>query len=252
MAKEGYTNVARGSEQEKRAREMILELFKASPIPDDELLVNLGLYLRSTILAKILYLNELYQAIRNLPGIVVEFGVWWGANLALFESFRSVYEPYNWTRKVVGFDTFRGYPSITEKDGTSNYAAVGGYTVTESYEEYLRQMLDAHEADNVISHITKYELVKGDVVETIEEYLNDNPQTAIALAYFDLALYEPTKKCLDAIKPYLMRGSVLAMDELNSKDFPGETIAVREVFGLDKYRIVKSQFLPDRSYIVIE
>ncbi|HXM46521.1 MAG TPA: TylF/MycF/NovP-related O-methyltransferase [Pyrinomonadaceae bacterium] len=252
MAKEGYTNVARGSEQEKRAREMILELFKASPIPDDELLVNLGLYLRSTILAKILYLNELYQAIRNLPGIVVEFGVWWGANLALFESFRSVYEPYNWTRKVVGFDTFRGYPSITEKDGTSNYAAVGGYTVTESYEEYLRQMLDAHEADNVISHITKYELVKGDVVETIEEYLNDNPQTAIALAYFDLALYEPTKKCLEAIKPYLMRGSVLAMDELNSKDFPGETIAVREVFGLDKYRIVKSQFLPDRSYIVIE
>jgi len=252
MAKEGYTNVARGSEQEKRAREMILELFKASPIPDDELLVNLGLYLRSTILAKILYLNELYQAIRNLPGIVVEFGVWWGANLALFESFRSVYEPYNWTRKVVGFDTFKGYPSITEKDGTSNYAAVGGYTVTESYEEYLRQMLDAHEADNVISHITKYELVKGDVVETIEEYLNDNPQTAIALAYFDLALYEPTKKCLDAIKPYLMRGSVLAMDELNSKDFPGETIAVREVFGLDKYRIVKSQFLPDRSYIVIE
>src|SRR6266446_1306253 len=252
MAKEGYTNVARGSEQEKRAREMILELFKASPIPDDELLVNLGLYLRSTILAKILYLNELYQAIKNLPGIVVEFGVWWGANLALFESFRSVYEPYNWTRKVVGFDTFRGYPSITEKDGTSNYAAVGGYTVTESYEEYLRQMLDAHEADNVISHITKYELVKGDVVETIEEYLNDNPQTAIALAYFDLALYEPTKKCLDAIKPYLMRGSVLAMDELNSKDFPGETIAVREVFGLDKYRSVKSQFLPDRSYIVIE
>ena len=66
MAKEGYRNVARGSDEEKRAREMILELFKRTPIPDDELLVNLGLYLRSTILAKILYLNELYQAIRNL------------------------------------------------------------------------------------------------------------------------------------------------------------------------------------------
>jgi hypothetical protein len=252
MGNEGYTNVARGSEQEKKARETILELFKTSPIPDDEVLVNLGLYLRSTILAKILYLNELYQAIRTLPGIVLEFGVWWGANLALLESFRSVYEPYNWTRKVVGFDTFKGYPSITEKDGTSNYAAVGGYKVTESYEEYLRQMLDAHEADNVMSHIRKYELVKGDVVETIGEYLKDNPQTAIALAYFDLALYEPTRKCLEAIKPYLMRGSVLAMDELNSKDFPGETIALREVFGLDKYRIVKSEFLPDRSYIIIE
>ena len=252
MAKEGYTNVVRGSDQEKRAREVILDLFRQSPLPDDELLVNLGLYVRSTILAKILYLNELYQAIRNLPGIVVEFGVWWGANLALLEAFRSVYEPYNWTRKVVGFDTFQGYPAVTEKDGTSSYAAVGGYTVTQGYEDYLRQLLNAHEADNVMSHVTKYELVKGDVVETIDKYLNDNPQTVIALAYFDLALYEPTKRCLEAIRPYLVRGSVLAMDELNSAEFPGETVAVREVLGMNKYRIIRSQFLPDRSYIVIE
>jgi hypothetical protein len=252
MAKEGYTNVVRGSEEEKRAREVILDLFKQTPVPDDELLVNMGLYVRSTTLAKILYLNELYQAIRSLPGIVVEFGVWWGANLALFESFRSVYEPYNWTRKVVGFDTFQGYPSVTEKDGTSSYAAVGGYTVSEGYESYLRKLLSAHEADNVMAHITKHELVKGDVVETISKYLTDNPQTVIALAYFDLALYEPTKKCLEAIRPYLVRGSVLAMDELNSAEFPGETIAVREVLGMDKYRVVRSQFLPDRSYIIIE
>ena len=252
MAKEGYTNVVRGSEEEKRAREIILELFKESPIPEDELLVNLGLYLRSTSLAKILYLNEIYRAIKNLPGIVIEFGVWWGANLALLESFRSVYEPYNWTRKVVGFDTFKGYPSLSVKDGSSDYAAVGGYTVTEGYEEHLSRVLDAHEADNVMSHIKKYELVRGDVTVTIDKYLEDNPHTVIALAYFDLALYEPTKKCLEAIRPYLVRGSVLAMDELNSKEFPGETVALREVLGMDRYRIVRSQFLPDRSYIVIE
>lgn len=252
MAKEGYTNVVRGSEEEKRAREVILDLFKQTPVPDDELLVNMGLYVRSTTLAKILYLNELYQAIRNLPGVVIEFGVWWGANLALFESFRSVYEPYNWTRKVVGFDTFQGYPSISEKDGASDYAAVGGYTVSKGYEDYLQKLLSAHEADNVMAHIKKHELVKGDVVETISKYLVDNPQTVIALAYFDLALYEPTKKCLEAIRPYLVRGSVLAMDELNSAEFPGETIAVREVLGMDKYRVVRSQFLPDRSYIIIE
>jgi hypothetical protein len=252
VAKEGYVNVARGSDKEKKAREVILDLFKQSPIPDDELLVNLGLYLRSTIVAKILYINELYEAITTLPGIVVEFGVWWGANLALFESFRSVYEPYNWTRKVVGFDTFQGYPAVSAKDGSSPYASVGGYTVTENYEEYLRRTLDAHEADNMMSHIKKYELVKGDVTKTVDQYLEENPQTIIALAYFDLALYEPTKKCLKAIKPYLVRGSVLAMDELNSKEFPGETVALREVLGLDTYRVVRSRFLPDRSYIVIE
>ncbi len=128
---------------------------------------------------------------------------------------------------------------------------MGGYAVPEEYEKYLSRVLDAHEADNVMSHIRKYELVKGDVVETVDRYLTDNPQTVIALAYFDLALYEPTKRCLEAIRPRLVRGSVLAMDELNSRDFPGETVALREFFGAEKYTIVRSQFLPDRSYIVI-
>jgi hypothetical protein len=244
--------VVRGSPEEISAREELLELFKQSPIPDDEMLVNLGAYLRSPVLAKVLYLNELYQLIESVPGIIVELGVWWGANLSLFEAFRSVYEPYNWTRKVVGFDTFEGYPAVTEKDGTSEYASVGGYTVSEGYESYLERLLSAHEADNVMSHLKKYELVKGDVTETIDRFFETNPQTIVALAYFDLALYEPTKKCLEALRPHLARGSVLAMDELNSADFPGETVALKEVFGLDRYRIVKSRFLPDRSYIVVE
>jgi hypothetical protein len=252
MARQGYTNVVRGSADEIRAREEILELFKSSPIPDDEILVNLGVYLRSPVLAKILYLNELYQLAQSVPGIIVEFGVWWGANLALFEAFRSVYEPYNWTRKVVGFDTFEGYPAVGEKDGASSYAAVGGYGVSEDYESYLERLLNAHEAENVMSQITKHEIVKGDVVETVDRYFETNPQTIVALAYFDLALYEPTKKCLDAIRPHLARGSVLAMDELNSAEFPGETVALKEVLGLGRYRIAKSRFLPDRSYIVIE
>ncbi len=252
MAREGYVNVARGSERELKAREAILELFKESPIPDDEMLVNLGAYLRSTQLAKILYLNELYQLIESLPGVIMEFGVWWGANLSLLESFRSVYEPYNWTRKIVGFDTFTGYPSIGAEDGTSSYAAVGGYTVSRDYEEYLDRLLAAHEADNVMSHIQKYELVRGDVVDTVDRYFETNPQTIVAMAYFDLALYEPTLKCLEAIRPHVVRGSVLAMDELNSPDFPGETIALKEVLGLDRYTLTRSRFLPDRSYIVID
>jgi hypothetical protein len=252
MAKSGYTKVVRGSEREKEARQKIFELFKNSPLPDDEILTNLGLYIRSTILAKILYLNELYQKIINIPGVIIEFGTWWGANLALFEAFRSVYEPYNWTRKVIGFDTFQGYPSISSKDGNSPYSVVGSYTTSKNYKEYLSALLDAHEEDNVMSHLKKYEIVKGDVVKTIGKYLNENSQIIIAMAYFDLQLYEPTKKCLEAIQPYLVHGSVIAMDELNCKDFPGETVAFREIFSTKKYTIARSHFLPDRSYLIID
>ena len=252
MSEENYKLQSRASVIQESARGKLLELFRRCPIPEEELLVNLGLYMRSSVLAKFLYINELYQLIINTPGVIMEFGVWWGQNLALFESFRAVYEPYNYTRRIVGFDTFTGYPSVAPEDGKSEVAKVGGYAVTEMYEEYLGKLLDYHELENTMSHIKKYEIIKGDVTVTTEKYLEEHPETIISLAYFDLGLYEPTKKCIEAIKTYLTRGSVIALDELNSWEFPGETIALKEVWGLDKYRIIRSQFLPDRSYVVID
>ena len=242
----------RASESQFQARKALLDLFNRCPIPTEQLLVNLHLYMRSSVLAKLLYVNELYQKIINIPGVIMEFGVWWGANLALFESLRAVYEPYNYTRKTIGFDTFTGYPSISPEDGKSELAAKGAYSVTESYEKYLAELLDYHEQENMISHVKKYALVKGDVNVTIDQYLTKHPETIIALAYFDLQLYEPTKKCLQAIKPHIIKGSVIAMDELNSEEFPGETLAFKEVWGLDKHKIMRSQFLPDRSYIIVD
>lgn len=252
MVKRTYKLQSRASKNQLLARQELLDLFKKSPIPEEQLLVNLGLYIRSSVFAKFLFLNELYQKIAHIPGIVMEFGVWWGQNLAIFESLRAVYEPYNYTRKIVGFDTFTGYASISQIDGKSELVREGGYSTTENYEEYLDRLLNYHEHENPMSHIKKYEIFKGNVIHTIEKYLKNNPETIIALAYFDLGLYEPTKKCLQAIKPHITRGTVIALDELNSWEFPGETLALKEVIGLDKYKIISSQFLPDRSYIVID
>ena len=160
-------------------------------------------------------------------------------------------------RKVIGFDTFEGHASFSKKDGGSEYVTeltgkTGTYAVPGGYEDYLAAMFEAHAQDNVLPQVRKYELVKGNVVKTIGQYLRDNPETIIALAYFDLALYEPTKKCLEAVLPHLVRGSILAIDELNAHHYPGETIAVKEVLGLSKYQVLKSRFLHDRSYIIIE
>ena len=252
MDKKNYKLQSRASEAQLLARKKLLDLWRRCPIPEEELLVNLGLFTRSSVLAKFLYVSELYKKIIRIPGIIMEFGVWYGQNLALFESLRAIYEPYNYTRKIVGFDTFTGYSSISPIDGNSDLVEEGGYAVRENYDEYLSELVDYHERENPMSHIKKYEIVKGDATTTVEKYLRDHPETIIALAYFDLGLYEPTKKCLQAIEPHIIRGSVLALDELNSREFPGETVALKEVWELDKYKIFRSQFLPDRSYIVID
>ncbi len=249
---EKYKLHSLGSESQLAARKILLSLFEKCPIPKNELILSLPLFMRSIAVAKILYMNELYQQILYKPGVIMEFGVWYGQDLAMFESFRAVYEPYNYTRRLLGFDTFEGYTRPSPKDGTSEYAAEGGYATPEGWVEYLDKILYCHEQENPLSHIKKYEIIKGDVRITLEKYLKDHPETIIALAFFDLGLHEPTKRCLELIEPYLVRGSVIAMDELNSLDFPGETIALREVWGLAKYKIVRSQFVPDRAYIVIE
>lgn len=252
MRKQDIKTKEYSSINEKSLRERFFKLFRICPIPDNELLFNLELFIKRQDLTRILFMNEMYKKIINVPGITVEFGVRWGRNLALFESFRGIYEPFNHTRKIVGFDTFEGFPSVHEKDGKSEIVTVNAYSTTKGYEDYLKQILDYHEQESPISHIKKYQLIKGDATIEIGKFLKDNPETIIALAYFDLDIYEPTKKCLEAIKGHLTKGSVVGFDELNLHDFPGETLALKEVLGLDRYRIIHSQYSAYQSYIVIE
>ena len=247
----GYKQESRSSEERIKRREKLYEHFRNRPMPDDQLLVNLGLYMRSSALTKILYINELFQLILDIPGVIMEFGTWLGQNIILFENLRAIYEPFNYDRRIIGFDTFEGYANLSSKDKQSETIKTGGYSVSPNYEEYLRELIDYHEQENVLYYERKHTLVKGDVTTTIGKFLEENPETLIALAYFDLALYEPTKKCLEAIRPHLIKGSVIVFDELNSPDYPGETVALKEVWGADVYKIRKSKFMPGRSYMIV-
>ena len=252
MEKERIKVASASASAEQERRREFFHLFRTCPIPDNELLYNLGLFFNRQTLSRLLFFHELYQKIVNVHGVVAEFGVRWGQNLALFESFRGIYEPYNYNRKILGFDTFAGFPSTHEKDGAAAVIVEGAYGVTANYEEFLEKILCYHEQESPVSHLKKFELIKGDATATVEKYLADNPETIIALAYFDFDIYEPTKRCLELIRGHLTKGSVIGFDELNCHTFPGETLALREVFGLDRYRIVRSPLSPLASYIVID
>lgn len=239
------------SDKETNLREQFLQLYKDSPIPDAEVLLNLGLFTNRQLISKMLFLNELYQKIIHTHGVVMEFGVRWGQNLSLFHSFRGIYEPFNHNRKIIGFDTFSGFPSVHVKDGNDPIIQKNAYAVTDNYENYLEKILEYHQQESPIPHLKKYDLVKGDASQTIHQYLEQHPETIIAFAYFDFDIYEPTYECLKAIRPYLTKGSVIAFDELNCHAFPGETLAVRELLGLNNIEIKRSPLTARESYIII-
>jgi hypothetical protein len=229
-----------------------IDLFRNSPIPTEFLISNLNLYTRRQDLTRVLFMHDLYKKILPVHGVIMEFGTWWGQNLALFSNFRGIYEPYNHDRKIIGFDTFQGFPSVHEKDGKASMIKKGTFSTQSSYLKHLSKVLNYHEQESPISHIKKHSIIKGDASITIKQYLKDHPETIIALAYFDFDIYKPTKECLEAIKPHLIKGSVLAFDQLCVEDYPGETIALKEVFNINNLRIQRNPLSSIQSFVVIE
>jgi hypothetical protein len=235
---------------EREAKLAFARRLREAPAPDAELLDNLGLYLTRQTLSRINFIQELYRQIVPVHGVIMEFGVRWGQNLALFSNLRGMLEPFNYNRKVVGFDTFAGFPGVSPEDGGK--VSAGDYAVTPGYQGELEAILAYHESNAPIAHKTKFELVAGDATQTLPAYLARQRETVVALAYFDFDIYAPTKACLEALLPYLTKGSILAFDELNCPEFPGETTALKEVLGLGKYGLRRVPHSPLTSYLVID
>jgi len=241
-----------GSEEENAVRDKFVNVFKRSPLPDDNILANLGLFLNSKTLSRLLFMDFLYRQAIDVQGVIMDFGTRWGQNMSLFAALRGIYEPFNRHKKIIGFDTFAGFPLVGDKDGKSVMMKDGNVTVTEKYLEYLDAVMRCQEGDNPLGHIKKYDFVVGDACKGIHEYLEKNPETIVAMAFFDFDLYEPTKACLEAIKPRLVKGSVLGFDELNDHDSPGETRALMEVFGLNNVQLRRYRYASRVSYFVVE
>lgn len=240
------------SDAESKSRDLMTQKLLNASIPHDQLLSNIGLFIESKNLSRILFMDHIYRQILDVQGCIVEFGCRWGQNLALYEALRGIYEPFNRHRKIIGFDTFEGFPSLDAKDGQANLMVKGNLATTENYKEELEGILDVHEQLNPLNHIHKYELRKGDGTKEFPKYLEENPHTIVALAYFDFDLYEPTKECLEALRPRLTKGSVVGFDEVNDPDSPGETVALMEVLGLPNIRLKRFPHASRVSYFVVE
>jgi hypothetical protein len=223
---------------------------RESAIPNNELLDNIGVYLTRQTLSRINFIQSLYKKIIPVHGVIMEFGVRWGQNMSLFSQLRGIHEPFNYNRRIIGFDTFDGFPSVSPEDGA--LVSAGDYSVVPGWKNELDAILDFHERNAPIPHKRKHELIQGDANVTLPNYLENHPETIVALAYFDFDIYAPTKSCLEMLLPHVTKGSVLAFDELNCAEFPGETLAVREVLGLSRYAIRRDPSNPLTSFLVID
>ncbi len=203
-----------------------------------------------------LYRWEIFKESLGIHGSVVELGVWMGFGVFSFANFSSILEPYNHTRRVIGFDTFTGFPSTHPIDKATERHAdnieEGGFFVDQNQRQVLENAINNFDKNRTIPSIPKIELVAGDVTKSMDNFLEKNPHLLISLLYVDFDLYEPCKYALEKLLPRIPRGGIIAFDELHYDRYPGETIAFLETNCLSLGPLKRMPFEPLRSYIVKE
>lgn len=214
-------------------------------LDSQEIVDNFIVFLRRVNFAKYLAQIEVFLKTINVPGSVVELGVFKGSSLLTFTKLIEVLCPGDTLKKVIGFDTFTGFPALSDKDGVPNPnrdLVVGGFNSAEFF-PILEKMIDITQKDSMIPRFKRVELVKGDACETIPDYVSKNPGLRISLLHLDLDIYEPTKVALEYLYPLVVPGGIILLDEYAMPGFPGESQAFDEYFGTERPKVVKFPYI---------
>lgn len=203
-------------------------------------------------LARFLIRAEMFRKVLDIQGSIIECGVFGGGGLMTWAELSAIYEPLNYQRQIIGFDTFAGFPALSEEDGKADLSVkkIGGLAMN-SYDDIL-ESVRLYDMNRFLNHLPKVQLIKGDMMETVPQYLQDNPHTIVSLMYLDVDVYEPTKVALKYFVPRMPKGAVIAFDQLNIKGWQGETLAVLESMGIRNIRIQRFSYDTKISYAVLE
>lgn len=165
---------------------------------------------------KILCRYELYKQVIDLPGDVVECGVFKGQGLLFWAKLIQIFNPLS-PRKVIGFDTFSGMPaSVTREHDRAGADAFLGY---EDVPARIRAKAEAFG----LTH--RIEIVSGDATKTIPEFVKTRPGFRVALLNLDFDVYEPTLAALEALYDRVVGGGIVTLDEYAVHNW-GESDAV--------------------------
>lgn len=183
-------------------------------------------------LRKLLVRYDLFRISLDVPGDIVECGVFKGTGLMLWLKLLQIYCPGS-IKQVIGFDVFTSYAKTSgsfEAEQVESFISESrfqGVTIDEIYEKIKAINLSRD----------KCELVSGDIRKTASEYVATHPGFRISLLNLDLDLEEATFTALEALWPRVVRGGVVIFDEYSvsrwtesdavDKFFNGKSIKLR-------------------------
>ena len=226
--------------------------FTISKASTTDKLKNFAKYVRRQDIARFMVYHELFKKQIGIKGSVVECGVHQGGAIMIWAKISSILEPYNYHRKIIGFDTFKGFPKVSKIDKNNKIVKKGMFSEKFNILDDIKLSIKDYDKNRFINHISKIELIKGDATKTIPQFLRKNKHLLISLLFLDFDIYKPTFIALKYFLPRMSKGAIIAFDELNNKQWPGETMALLKKFNINKHKINNFQFEPNISYIILK
>lgn len=202
-----------------------------------------GFYLtcETNRIGKFLNQLEIYKKIISLPGDILEFGVYKGTSIIRLLSFRDLLES-SLSRKIYGFDIFGKFPNNvnldSDKSFINQFESSGGYGISK---EELDSCLNK-------KNIINYDLIKGDIFETLPIFLESNPHIRISLLHLDVDVYEPTKFIINTLWDRVVTNGIILLDDYGNVE--GASIAIDEFLINKNLQINKLQYNYQPSYII--
>lgn len=190
-------------------------------------------YARRQHLTRFIAHYELYKQVADLPGCIVEIGVYRGASFFTWHKLCETFNATDRRKKVFGFDHFRGLSDFDSKDGPEDPKdgkVVGGFDSVPVREEVL-ELVRLHNADNLIPGTERSRLIEGDIRESIPKFLEENSGLRICLLHLDADLYQPTMTALTHLYPLVVKGGLVVLDEYGLIPWEGESKAAEEYFA---------------------
>src|SRR4051812_40577437 len=214
-------------EPERRQRERLEQLFEGTALSTFEMFRAFPVFTPRLTLARFLAHYELFKQIVEVPGAIVDVGVYRGASTFTWAKLCEIFCPTDVRKRVYGFDTFEGFTGLAPEDGSENVAQdvrPGGYAAGGSIEQDLVRARETMNQDRHLSHVERIEFVNGDIAITAPQFIEaQGPGLPIALLNLDADLYEPTRAALEAFAPLLAPGALIVLDEYAVPTFPGES-----------------------------
>jgi hypothetical protein len=155
----------------------------------------------------------IYNEVKDIPGDIVECGVFKGTGLYTFLKLKNIFNPTT-SKKVIGFDFFNteelisSITDINDKETMSILFKDRNFTHTESFKETLYNNILNDGFDR-----SEFELIEGDISITTKQFSADNPGFKISLLYIDLDLEVPTYNTLVNLWNNVTKGGIIVFDE---------------------------------------